>query len=69
MNKKELFERHFKGDMLSLVKDKVSNVRMSLAKVLRAHFLNHINGNHDCLNHLGALINDQEVNMAVQLLK
>lgn len=38
MNKKDIFERHFKADMLSLVNDKVSNVRMCLAKVLRYHF-------------------------------
>lgn len=40
MNKKDLFERHFKADMLALVSDRVSNVRMSLAKVLRHHFIN-----------------------------
>jgi hypothetical protein len=45
MNKKELFERHFKSDMLALVNDKVSNVRLCLAKVLRHHFINQINGN------------------------
>lgn len=44
MNKKELFERHFKLDLLSLVNDKVTNVRMCIAKVLRYHFLNQING-------------------------
>lgn len=38
--KKELFERCFKVDMLSLVDDPVSNVRMALAKTLRHHFLN-----------------------------
>jgi len=40
MNKKELFERLFKVDMLSMVNDKVSNVRVALAKVLRHHFIN-----------------------------
>jgi hypothetical protein len=40
MMKKELFERDFKADMLSLVADPVSNVRMALAKILRHHFLN-----------------------------
>ena len=44
MNKKELFEKYFKRDMLQLVSDKVSNVRMCLAKVLRVHFMNQING-------------------------
>jgi hypothetical protein len=40
MMKKELFEKYFKGDLLSLVNDRVSNVRMCLARVLRHHFLN-----------------------------
>jgi len=44
MNKKEIFESYFKADMLSMVTDKVSNVRMILAKVLRHHFINQING-------------------------
>lgn len=44
MSKKELFEHHFKIDMLTMVNDKVSNVRMSLAKVLRHHFINQLNG-------------------------
>lgn len=44
MQNKDLFERCFKVDMLSLVADPVSNVRMSLAKVLRHHLLNTING-------------------------
>lgn len=46
MNRKDLFERHFKADMLALVNDKVSNVRMSLAKVLRHHFINQISGKY-----------------------
>lgn len=44
MNKKELFERLFKADLLSMVNDRVSNVRLALAKVLRHHFINQING-------------------------
>lgn len=40
MTKKELFERLFKADLLSMVNDKVSNVRLALAKVLRHHFIN-----------------------------
>lgn len=40
MMKKELFETNLKSDFLSLVVDPVSNVRMTLAKVLRHHFLN-----------------------------
>lgn len=39
MMKKDLFERCFKVDMLMMVNDKVSNVRLTLAKVLRHHFL------------------------------
>lgn len=42
--RKELFERCLKLDLLSLVNDPVCNVRMMLAKVLRHHFLNQING-------------------------
>jgi hypothetical protein len=40
MTKKELFERDFKQDMLRLVNDPVSNVRLCLARVIRHHFLN-----------------------------
>jgi len=58
--KKELFVRCFKADMLSLVADPVSNVRMSLAKVIRHHFLNTING---------IFVFDIEVNDCVRLLK
>lgn len=43
MNKKELFEKYFKYELLSMVGDKVPNVRMFLSRVLRAHFLG-ING-------------------------
>ena len=60
MMKKELFERDFKADMLSLVADPVSNVRLALARVLRHHFLNQISG---------AFVFDIEVNDAVRLLK
>jgi hypothetical protein len=45
MNKKELFEKYFKPEMLSIAGDRVSNVRMCLSRVLRQHFLGHINGN------------------------
>jgi hypothetical protein len=44
MNKKELFEKYFKHEMLSLVGDRVPNVRMYLSRVLRQHFLGHVNG-------------------------
>jgi hypothetical protein len=60
MMKKELFERCFKVDMLSLVNDPVSNVRMALAKILRHHFLNQFNG---------TFVFDNDVNDAVRLLK
>ena len=45
MNKKDLFEKYFKYEMLSLAGDKVPNVRMCLSRVLRQHFLGHIDGN------------------------
>ena len=35
---KEIFDEHFKHDMLSLVGDRVSNVRLSLARALKNHF-------------------------------
>jgi len=40
MNKKEIFEKYLKADMLTLVNDKVVNVRLALARVLRHHFIN-----------------------------
>lgn len=60
MMKKELFEKYFKADMLSMVNDKVSNVRMCLARGLRHHFLNQLSG---------AFVFDIEVNDAVRILK
>jgi hypothetical protein len=60
MMRKDLFERCFKPDLLSLANDKVSNVRLLLAKVLRHHFLNQING---------TFVFDMDVNDAVRLLK
>ena len=38
MNNKELFEKYFKYELLSIVGDRVPNVRMCLSRVLRAHF-------------------------------
>jgi hypothetical protein len=35
---KDLFEEHFKHDMLSLVSDRVPNVRIAVARALRNHF-------------------------------
>jgi len=60
MMKKELFESYFKAELLGLVVDPVSNVRLTLAKVLRHHFLNQSNG---------PFAFDTEVNDAVKLLK
>mmetsp|Transcript_8712 Transcript_8712/g.14776 ORF Transcript_8712/g.14776 Transcript_8712/m.14776 type:complete len:161 (+) Transcript_8712:608-1090(+) len=60
MQKKELFEKHFKYEFLSLVNDRVPNVRIGVAKELRHHFLKEISG---------AFVYDQEMNDAVQVLK
>ena len=60
MNKKDLFEKYFKLDFLSLVNDRVPNVRIGMAKVLRHHFLKEISG---------AMVYDTEVNEAVKVLK
>ena len=60
MNSKELFEKYFKLDFLSLVNDRVPNVRINMARVLRHHFLKEISG---------AFVYDQEVNDAVRVLK
>jgi len=41
MNKIELkiiFEDHFKAEMLAMHKDRVPNVRLTLAKAIRSHF-------------------------------
>lgn len=35
---KEIFVEHFKEDTLSLAYDKVPNVRIALARVLKSHF-------------------------------
>ena len=60
MNKKELFEKYFKLDFLTLVNDRVPNVRIKIAQVLRHHFLKEISG---------AMVYDTEVNEGVQVLK
>jgi hypothetical protein len=44
MMKKELFEKYFKLDFMSMVNDRCVNVRITLAKVLRHHFLKEIGG-------------------------
>lgn len=60
MMKKELFEKYFKAEFLQLVNDRVPNVRISVAKVLRQHFLKEISG---------SFVFDIEVNDAVRVLK
>ena len=71
MNRKELFERLFKADLLSMVSDPVSNVRLALAKVLRHHFISQINGNSNLkiIISIGAFVFDIDVNDAVRILK
>ena len=60
MQKKDIFEKYFKLDFLLLVDDKVSNVRLCLAKTLKHHFLKEISGE---------FVFDKEVNDAVRVLK
>jgi len=57
---KPLFEKYFKIDFLSLVNDRVINVRIMVAKVLRHHFLKEI---------AGEFVFDPEFNEAVRVLK
>lgn len=56
---KEIFEKYFKLDFLAIVNDRVPNVRIAMAKVIRHHFMKEING---------AFIYDPEVNDAVRLM-
>lgn len=44
MMKKDIFEKYFKLDFLSLVNDRVPNVRICVAKAIRYHFLKEISG-------------------------
>ena len=60
MQQKELFEKYFKLDFLLMANDRVSNVRICMAKVLRHHFLKEISG---------AFVFDQDMNDAVNILK
>lgn len=55
----EIFHEHFIHDFLSLVSDKVPNVRISVARTLRNHF--------KTLN--GAFVNDPLVTSALRMLK
>ena len=56
---KELFEKYFKYELLSIVGDRVPNVRMCLSRVLRQHFS----------GIGGAFVFDSDVNDAVRILK
>lgn len=60
MQQKELFEKYFKLDFLMIANDRVSNVRIALAKVLRHHFLKEISG---------VFVYDKEMNDCVRVLK
>ena len=60
MQQKEVFEKYFKIEFLTMVNDRVSNVRIQVAKVLKHHFLKEISG---------AFVYDSDMNDAVKLLK
>jgi hypothetical protein len=60
MQQRDIFDKYFKLDLLMMINDKVSNVRIMLAKVLRHHFMKEISG---------AFVNDPEMNNAVRLMK
>ena len=60
MQQKEIFEKYFKIDFLLLVNDRVDNVRINMAKVMRHHFLKEISG---------IFVYDQEMNDVIKLLK
>jgi len=60
MMHKELFEKYFKYDFLALVSDRVPNVRMVVAKIIRYHFLKEVGGE---------FVFDKEVNEAINMLK
>ena len=60
MQKKDLFEKYFKNDFLAMVNDRVPNVRITVAKTLRHHFIKEISGE---------FVYDDEVNDAVRVLK
>ena len=60
LQKKDLFEKYFKLDFMSMVQDRCVNVRITLAKVLRHHFLKEIGG---------AFVYDELMNDMVKVLK
>lgn len=60
MQQKEIFEKYFKIDYMSLVNDKTVNVRICLSKALRFHFLKEISGQ---------FVYDQDINDMIRVLK
>lgn len=62
MHNKDLFEKYFKYELLSMVGDRVPNVRMCLSRALGAHF-------HISIQNQGAFVFDEDVNEAVRILK
>lgn len=60
LQNKELFEKYFKLDFLLIANDRVSNVRIAFAKVMRHHFMKEISA---------CFIYDQDMNDAIAVLK
>jgi len=60
MQQKEIFEKYFKVDFMSLVNDKTINVRITLSKALRYHFLKEISGQ---------FVYDTDINDMIRVLK
>jgi len=60
MMQKDIFEKYFKLDFLAMVNDRVPNVRISVAKALRHHFIKEIQG---------TFTEDAEFNNAIRVLK
>jgi hypothetical protein len=60
LQNKDLFEKYFKYDFLLIANDRVDNVRIAFAKVIRHHFMKEISGK---------FVDDQDFNDAVAVLK
>ena len=60
MMQKAIFDKYFKKDFLSLIGDRVPNVRILLAQAIRYHFLKEISG---------VFVDDAHFNEAVRVLK
>jgi len=60
MMNKEIFDKYFKKDFISLIKDKVAVVRVQMAKTISHHFLVELNGTY---------VDDQDFNDAVRILQ